>query len=328
MPKLGLKGKLIIAIVVVIGLMIISGIFFPVAKPELELSPNYGGTQPAPFATFGPFIVTNTLIAAWISIITLVVIFFFATRKMKLIPKGLQNFAETVIEGILNFVEGIAGKENGRRFFPIVASIFLFVLTNAWIALIPVFNVIGRGGPTTEVSNNLLHNFAPSLFPNYQGFEVSVPILRAANTDINIPLMLALVSFLCVEYWGITSLGMRTYMGKFFRYGQLLQGLGQLLKGKVKTAVNTILFGAIDVFVGGLELISELVRIISFTFRLFGNMVGGEVLLLTVPFLIPWVVASVVYGLETFLGLIQAIIFAVLTLVFAVMAVSKPEHEH
>jgi F-type H+-transporting ATPase subunit a len=328
MPKLGLKGKLIIAVVVVIGLMIISGIFFPVAKPELELSPNYGGTQPAPFATFGPFIVTNTLIAAWISIITLVVIFFFATRKMKLIPKGLQNFAETVIEGILNFVEGIAGKENGRRFFPIVASIFLFVLTNAWIALIPVFNVIGRGGPTTEVSNNLLHNFAPSLFPNYQGFEVSVPILRAANTDINIPLMLALVSFLCVEYWGITSLGMRTYMGKFFRYGQLLQGLGQLLKGKVKTAVNTILFGAIDVFVGGLELISELVRIISFTFRLFGNMVGGEVLLLTVPFLIPWVVASVVYGLETFLGLIQAIIFAVLTLVFAVMAVSKPEHEH
>jgi F-type H+-transporting ATPase subunit a len=328
MPKLGLKGKLIIAVVVVIGLMIISGIFFPVAKPELELSPNYGGTQPAPFATFGPFIVTNTLIAAWISIITLVVIFFFATRKMKLIPKGLQNFAETIIEGILNFVEGIAGKENGRRFFPIVASIFLFVLTNAWIALIPVFNVIGRGGPTTEVSNNLLHNFAPSLFPNYQGFEVSVPILRAANTDINIPLMLALVSFLCVEYWGITSLGMRTYMGKFFRYGQLLQGLGQLLKGKVKTAVNTILFGAIDVFVGGLELISELVRIISFTFRLFGNMVGGEVLLLTVPFLIPWVVASVVYGLETFLGLIQAIIFAVLTLVFAVMAVSKPEHEH
>jgi F-type H+-transporting ATPase subunit a len=168
----------------------------------------------------------------------------------------------------------------------------------------------------------------PSLFPNYQGFEVSVPILRAANTDINIPLMLALVSFLCVEYWGTTSLGVRTYLGKFFRYGQLLQGMGQLFKGKAKSAINTILFGAIDVFVGFLELISELVRIISFTFRLFGNMVGGEVLLLTVPFLIPWVVASVVYGLETFLGLIQAIIFAVLTLVFAVMAVSKPEHEH
>lgn len=328
MPKLGPKGKLIIAVVVVIGLMVISGIFFPVPKPELELSPNYGGTQPAPFATLGPIYITNTFIAAWISIITLLLIFFFATRKMKIVPKGLQNFAETIIEVLLNFVEGIAGKENGRRFFPIVASIFLFVLTNAWIALLPVFNVIGRGGQTTEASNNLLHNFVPSLFPNYQGFEVTVPILRAANTDINIPLMLALVSFLCVEYWGISSLGVRTYLGKFFRYGQLLQGIGQLLKGKAKSAVNTILFGAIDVFVGFLELISELVRIISFTFRLFGNMVGGEVLLLTVPFLIPWVVASVVYGLETFLGLIQAIIFAVLTLVFAVMAVSKPESEH
>jgi F-type H+-transporting ATPase subunit a len=328
MPKLGLKGKLIIIFVVIIGLIIISGIFFPVPKPEPELSPNYGGSQPAPFATLGPIYITNTFITAWITILTLVIFFFFATRKLKLIPKGIQNFAETVIEVLLNFVEGVAGKENGRRFFPIVASIFLFVLMNAWIALLPVFNVIGRGGPTTEVSNNLLHAFVPSLFPNYQGFVVTVPILRSANTDINVPLMLALVSFLCVEYWGATSLGVRTYLGKFFRFGQLLQGLGQLVKGKVKSAITTILYGAIDAFVGGLELLSEFVRIISFTFRLFGNMIGGEVLVLTVPFLIPWVVASVVYGLETFLGLIQAVIFAVLTLVFAVMAVSKPESEH
>ncbi len=328
MPKLGLKGKLIIVGVVLVLLMVISGIFFPVPKPGIELSPNYGGDQPAPFATLGPFYITNTFISAWISILTLVIFFYLATRKLKLIPKGIQNFAETVIEVLLNFVEGVAGKENGRRFFPIVASIFLFVLMNAWIALLPVFNVIGRGAVTTEVSNNLLHTFAPSLFPNYQGFEVTVPILRSANTDINVPLMLALVSFLCVEYWGTTSLGVRTYLGKFFRFGQLLQGLGQLVKGKVKAAIATMLYGVIDAFVGALELLSEFVRIISFTFRLFGNMMGGEVLLLTIPFLIPWVVASVVYGLETFLGLIQAVIFAVLTLVFAVMAVSKPESEH
>jgi F-type H+-transporting ATPase subunit a len=328
MPKLGLKGKLIVIGVVLVLLMIISGIFFPMPKPELELSPNYGGSQPAPFATLGPFYITNTFITAWISILTLVIFFYLATRKLKLVPKGLQNFAETVIEVLLNFVEGVAGKENGRRFFPIVASIFLFVLMNAWIALLPVFNVIGRGAVMAEGTNNLLHTFVPSLFPNYEGFVVTVPFLRSANTDINVPLMLALVSFLCVEYWGTTALGVRTYLGKFFRFGQLLQGLGQLVKGKVKSAITTILYGAIDAFVGALELLSEFVRIISFTFRLFGNMMGGEVLLLTIPFLIPWVVASVVYGLESFLGLIQAVIFAVLTLVFAVMAVSKPEHEH
>ncbi len=328
MPKLGLKGKLLIGAVVVIGLIVIGGMFFPVSQPTIELSPNYGGTQPAPFATLGPFYITNTFIAAWISIITLGVIFFLGTRKMKLIPKGLQNLAETVIEVLLNFVEGVAGKENGRRFFPIVATIFLFVLMNAWLSLLPVFNVIGRGGPSTEVTNNLFHTFLPSIFPNYQGFVVSVPFLRSANTDINVPLMLALVSFLCVEYWGTTSLGVRTYLGKFFRFGQLLQGMGQLFKGKAKAAISTILYGAIDAFVGALELLSEFVRIISFTFRLFGNMMGGEVLLLTIPFLICWVFPSIFYGLETFLGLIQAVIFSVLTLVFAVMAVSKPEAEH
>jgi F-type H+-transporting ATPase subunit a len=328
MPKLGLRGKLLVVGVVLILLIVIGALFFPMPKPGLELSPNYGGDQPAPFATLGPFYITNTFIAAWISIITLVIFFFLATRKLKIIPKGIQNFAETVIEVLLNFVEGVAGKENGRKFFPVVATIFLYVLMNAWIALVPIFNVIGRGAASTDVTNNLFHTFAPSVFPNYQGFVVTVPILRAANTDINVPLMLALVSFLCVEYWGTTSLGVRTYLGKFFRYGQLLQGLGQLVRGKVKSAISTMLYGAIDAFVGALELLSEFVRIISFTFRLFGNMMGGEVLLLTIPFLIPWVIASVVYGLETFLGLIQAVIFAVLTLVFAVMAVSKPEAEH
>jgi F-type H+-transporting ATPase subunit a len=185
----------------------------------------------------------------------------------------------------------------------------LYVLFNAWLSLLPVFNFIGI---TRQQADGTTY----------------VAILRGANTDINVPLMLALVSFCSVEYWGITSLGLRFYLGKFFKFGQLLQGLGQLVKGKVKSAVGTILFGAIDAFVGALELLSEFVRIISFTFRLFGNMMGGEVLLLTIPFLIPWVFSSIFYGLETFLGLIQAVIFGVLTLVFATIAISKPEAEH
>ena len=305
MPKLGVKSKLAI-VGIAFALVVIGKLFFPVPRPTLELAANYS----EPFYKLGPIYITNTLITSWLSIIVLIGIFYFATRNMKLVPKGLQNTAEWIIETLLDFVEGVAGKENGRRFFPIVATIFLYVLFNAWLSLLPVFNFIGiyqqqANGTTTYVA-----------------------LLRAANTDINVPLMLALVSFCSVEYWGITSLGLRYYLGKFFKFGQLLQGLGQLVRGKVKSAVGTILFGAIDAFVGALELLSEFVRIVSFTFRLFGNMMGGEVLLLTIPFLIPWVLTSIFYGLETFLGLIQAVIFGVLTLVFATIAVSKPEAEH
>jgi F-type H+-transporting ATPase subunit a len=127
--------------------------------------------------------------------------------------------------------------------------------------------------------------------------------------------MLALVSFVCVEYWGITSVGLRSYLSKFFRFGQVFAGLGQLIKGKVKSAIGVILFGAIDIFVGFL----------SFTFRLFGNMTAGEILLVVIAFLVPWGLASIFYGLETFLGVIQALIFSVLTLVFATMAIT-PHH--
>ena len=306
MPKLAVKSKLAIGGIVVIALVVIGRLFFPVSRPALELSANYS----EPFYKLGPIYITNTLITSWISIVVLILLFYFGTRKMKLVPKGLQNFTETVIEILLNFVEGVAGKENGRKFLPIVATIFLYVLFNAWLALLPVFNFIGFNQQQAD------------------GSTVYVALLRAANTDINVPLMLALVSFFSVEYWGITSLGLRFYLGKFFKFGQLLQGLGQLVRGKARSAVGTILFGAIDAFVGALELLSEFVRIISFTFRLFGNMMGGEVLLLTIPFLIPWVFTSIFYGLETFLGLIQAVIFGVLTLVFATIAVSKPEAEH
>jgi F-type H+-transporting ATPase subunit a len=305
MPKLGAKSKWAAIVGTAILLVVIGRLFFPVPRPDFELAANYS----EPFYKLGPIYITNTLITSWLSIIVLIGFFYFATRKMKLVPKGLQNMAETIIEFLLNFVEGVAGKENGRRFFPIVATIFLYVLLNAWLALLPVFNFIG----ISQQAN---------------GATTFIPFLRSANTDINVPLMLALVSFFSVEYWGITSLGPRYYLGKFFKFGQLLQGLRQLIRGKVKSAVSTIFYGAIDAFVGALELLSEFVRIISFTFRLFGNMMGGEVLLLTIPFLIPWVFPSIFYGLETFLGLIQAVIFGMLTLVFASMAVSRQEAEH
>jgi F-type H+-transporting ATPase subunit a len=320
----GLRGKLAIGGLVVIILIVIGALFFPVPQPGLDLSANYGGPSPEPYYRLGPIYITNTLIAAWLSILVLIIFFFLATRKMKLVPKGLQNFAETIIEILLNFVESVAGKENGRKFFPLIATIFLYVIMNAWMGLLPFFNVIGAAHPGT--SDTLFYKLTG--LGQYNGPIITLPLFRAANTDINVTLMLALMSFLSVEYWGITSLGLRHYLSKFFRLGEVVRGLGQLIKGRIKEAVNAILFGFINMFIGALELLSEFVRIISFTFRLFGNMTAGEVLLLMMAFLIPWILPVIFYGLETFIGIIQAFIFAGLTLVFATMAVIPHESEH
>lgn len=316
MPKLGLKSKVAIGALVVVLLIVVGGIFFPVPQPEVHLSANYGGASPEPFYKLGPIYITNTLITSWLSILVLVGLFYFATRKMKLLPRGLQNLAETVIEIFLGFVEGVAGKENGRRFFPIIATIFLFVMTNAWMALLPIYSVIGISHQGT--SDTLF-------FGQYVGPIIEVPLFRAANTDINVPLALALVSFVFVEYWGITSLGFRHYASKFFRFGQGLRALAHLAKGQVKSAMSGLFYAIVDVFVGMLELLSELVRIISFTFRLFGNMTAGEVLLFMMAFIFSFVVAVPFYGLEMILGFVQALIFSGLTLVFATMAVAPHE---
>jgi len=272
--------------------------FVAVSKPEVQL-PSEGVFH------ISAFTVTNTLIAGWLTIIVLGSLFYAATRKMKLIPDKLQNLAELVVETLLNFVKGVAGENNARTLFPLVATIFLYVWTNALLALIPIFGTIGI----------IEHN------------GTFVPLLRAANTDINLPLSIALISFVSVEFWGLRSLGFFHYINGFFNFGQLRDGFKSLFKGKIKPAVSGIMFGFINLFIGGLEILSHFIRIISFTFRLFGNMTAGEILLLVVSFLIPLVASIPFYGLELLVGVLQALIFAGLTLVFGVIAMAPHEEE-
>tara|TARA_B100000745_G_C20028544_1_gene350030 strand:+ start:60 stop:695 length:636 start_codon:yes stop_codon:yes gene_type:complete len=211
---------------------------------------------------------------------------------MKIVPSGLQNFLEFVLESLYNFVQGVAGEENSRKFFPVIATIFLFVMLNAWIGLLPIYPSLGfidHGHMTGH-------------------------LLRPAGTDLNMPLALALVSFVFVEFWGLRILKL-SYLTKFVR-------LENLRKGNFAQV-------PIDLFVGLLELLSEFVRIISFTFRLFGNMTAGEILLLVITYLVPFVLVLPFYGLELLVGLVQALIFAGLTLVFVVVAVTPhSEEEH
>lgn len=308
--KFGCSGRLLLVLLiaftalalfsVVIGGLIASDPFVKPPKPEIPAEV---------IGHLGPLPVSNTMLTAWITVLVLVILGVAATRKMKLIPNGrsLQNLVEWGIEKLLNLVEGVVGHERGRKFFPFIATLFLFIFANAWLGLLPGYGSI-------------------EVHQVHDGKEVAVPLLRAANTDLNLTLALAFASFIFVEALGFSYNGFFGYAKKFVNLGALGKGFGNLFTGKIKAGLNGIFMGIIEAFVGIVEFISEIVRLVSFSFRLFGNMIAGEILLLVMFFLVPFVVPVLFYGLETMVGLIQAMIFAMLTLVFASMATTKHEH--
>jgi F-type H+-transporting ATPase subunit a len=237
------------------------------------------------------FAITNTMLSAWFASVVIVLFFVLGAGKKRLVPGRFQSVVESLFEGIINFSSGVLGPEMARRAFPVVATIFFFVLFNAWLALFPFYQFVG--------------------FVSGEDNVIQVHLLRSAGTDLNMPLALALVSFCFVEYWGFRANGF-AYLKKFFAFGSIFR--------------RGIFQGLIDMFVGFLELVSELIRVVSFTFRLFGNMTAGEILVVMITFLVPFVVTNFVYGLELLVGLIQSVIFAGLTLVFLSVAVRHEEH--
>lgn len=230
----------------------------------------------------GGFEVRNTMITAVMTLcVWLVVGLLVRKKKYALVPGGIQNFVEVVIEGLYNFFNGIVGDEKKtRKFFPIVATIFLFVILSNWMGLLPGFGSIG-------------------LREMEEGHEIFVPIFRSTFADVNMTFALALVSMTAVQIFGFSMLGFKKYAGKFFI-------------NPFKNFVGS--------FVGILELMSEFSKMISFSFRLFGNVFAGEVLLLVISFLAPYIMPLPFYGLELFVGFIQALVFSFLTLIFLQMA--------
>ena len=299
-----------VLILFVIGMVFgpLGSSFFGKEPPSILNIPKPHVALPAePVLHVGHFSITNTLIASWFTILVLAGVSIFLTRKMKLIPGKRQGLAEVVVEGLLNFVEGIAGKKHARMLLPGVATIFIYVISNAYLALLPFFGTIGIHGHGGE-----------------HGAEFAA-IFRAANTDVNVPLSIALMSFFFVESWGMRAIGVSHYLGEFINVRQFLQGLKELFTGKIKTGPMNIVFGFISLFVGVLEIFSHLTRMLSFTFRLFGNMTAGEILILVSCFLVPLVFTIPFYGLELLIGMIQALIFSGLTLVFGTIAISPHE---
>jgi len=235
----------------------------------------------------GSFPITNSILTSWIATIILVLVAFIATRNLKLVPKGIQNFFELVVEMLLNLVNSVMNDMAAtKKYFPLLATIFLFIITNNWLGLFPGIGSIGF--------HEELH-----------GKEVFVPIFRGGNADLNTTLALAIIAVVAIQIFGVIAIGAGKYISKFLNFK------------------SPILF-----FVGILEFISELSRIISFSFRLFGNIFAGEVLLAVITMLLPFVGPLPFYGLEIFVGFIQALVFTMLALVFIKSAITDhSEHE-
>lgn len=224
--------------------------------------------------------VTNTyLVTVFIVLSVIVTVAVINRKKFKMIPRGLQNALEAIMELWLSTIDGVTGdRKQSISFFPLVTSLFLFVWLSNLVELIPGLGTIGIYG---------LHNGEVAL----------IPFLRSGSADLNFTLGIAIVAVVSTWLYGVRELGLFGFLGKFFT-----------LKSPIFT------------FVGLLELISEFAKMISFSFRLFGNIFAGEVLLMVIAFLAPVIAGLPFLFLELFVGAVQALVFAMLTLVFLKIA--------
>jgi F-type H+-transporting ATPase subunit a len=299
-----------------IGLGIYLGFFGPtILRP---ISPVVSLPAETFGLSIGGFAITNTIVAALIADAVLVVMAFFVWRLLKngggLNPSGWYNFVEWIIEFLWNTVTGVADKKWATRIFPWAATIFLLVLAANLTKVIPGFEAIGvlkpaeegkAGYPAVQLFDGVytLDKAAPA--PGSEAFEV-VPFLRGAATDLNFTFALSIVTMIMVQAFGVWAHG-PGYFEKFFNVRALVSG--NILK-------------AVDFGVGLLELISEVAKVLSFAFRLFGNIFAGALLLSIIGVMMTVVAPAGVMLFEVFVGALQAYVFALLATVFMSQSVA------
>lgn len=236
----------------------------------------------------GPFPITNSLLVTWLVMIALLVLAGLTTRKVTLIPRGLQNLFEYVFEFLLSLIESVTlSRKKAEKFFPLLTTFFVFIFAANITDILPGIGTIGL----REVTDH---------------GESFIPLLRPPAADLNFTLALAIVSVVGAQLFGIGALGFVKHIGKYF----------------------TIKGGPIHTFVGLLEGVSEIAKMVSFSFRLFGNIFAGEVLLTVMAVIVPFIAPLPFYLLETFVAFIQALVFTMLSLVFMTLATAEHGEEH
>jgi F-type H+-transporting ATPase subunit a len=268
----------------------------PPATPEHE---EHGLSQKAVEITriFG-FPITNSMIVSWVVALGLIILAQVATRNMKPVPTGAQNFLEWLVEGLYKFLESIIGGHLAQKTFWFFASIFIFILAANWLGLIPGVGSIGWGHKTSH------------------GFVIDQPLLRGANADVNMTFAMALVFFACWIVWALQEVGPLGFLKELF-------GPKGETTGLLKPLMVFIFFAA-----GCLEIVSILFRPISLSFRLYGNIFAGENMMDAMATLVPalgWLIPIPFYFLELLMGLVQALVFMLLTAVFTLLICQHEE---
>ncbi len=248
--------------------------------------------KPEVITHIGSLVITNTILMMALVSIILVSLAFVGTRSLNIIPKGIQNFLELIIETFYNLCLSISPK-HGRVFLPIIATFFLFILTANWLGLVPGLGAFGWLEHTDKGTH-------------------LVPFFRSAASDINITISLALISVVLTQYFGLRFKGIYGYFSHYFH---------NPLHGGIAFIVLGIFIGS---FVGFLEVVSEFVKVVSLSFRLFGNVYAGEVVIHTISGLFSYIAPVPFLMLETIVGIVQATVFALLSLVFFSIISNQP----
>ena len=221
--------------------------------------------------------ITNTLVTTWLVVGALVLSAFLFRNKIALIPSRIQALLEMLFEFVYDYVtETLGSRVMARKFFPLLMTIFIFVLALNWFEFLPGVESIKYHGE---------------------------PLFRGVNTDLTTPLVLAFISFFVIEITGVVTIGIYKYGSKFI----------------VNPLKNPIGFA-----IGLIELIGEFVRLISLSFRLFGNILAGSVIIAVATYFAPYGAPGILSLFEVFIGFLQAAVFSLLTLFFIKLAIEEP----
>lgn len=256
-----------------------------------------------PITHIGGFTITNSLISSWITVLILAVFFILIGRKVKQVPGKLQNIFEILLEEALKLADSVTGnRKKTEKFLPITLSLFLFILVNNWLGLVPGFGTVG-------------------FIEAEGGHKVFIPLLRGGTADLNTTLAIGLFAVVMSHIFGVVALGIWHHFNKFINLKLIKDTAVKTIKDPMVLVVNPIKF-----FVGLIETIGEIAKVASLSFRLFGNIFAGEVLLASMMAIFAYVLPLPFIFLEIIVGMVQALVFAILTLAFMSMATTAEEH--
>jgi len=260
-----------------------------------------------PILHVGNFTITNSLIMSWITVAILVTFFVLVGKKAKKNigkkPTGIQNLFEIILEQALNMADSVTGsRKKTLKFLPIVLALFLFILVSNWMGLLPGVGTIG-------------------FVENAEHGKVFVPLLRGATADLNTTLAIALFSVIISHIFGVVMVGAWNHFNKFVNFKAILA-----IPKKIKKDPTIIMVNPIKIFVGLIEIVGEIAKIASLSLRLFGNIFAGEVLLASMMAISAFILPLPFMFLELIVGIVQALVFAILTLAFISIATTNEEH--